>query len=363
MATAPHLDATLAYAADLRRLDAICLPRSNDRTNPRTLRPGTLEHLNITTDCPNERWLQVLRQLHVTIYNGGATSLRNFLTLLQEKNCAEHLTTTVLRAVAAILYDRACSGDHGLIKEATKADFGNTAPQDDLTRLSWAKRGFLENMLLIDYGIGVYPLYETVVLPKWFFVRWVQPVLERLTEYMAEFASHCGRGQLPGWEGWLYLGRCLEYFHMYDPADAALMLYYYHTRRRLDRADYVKGMTGYAGVLHELVAEVPTRGAERLLRKLSVDVNEFIPQVVYQQSRRQRMISAAEHIAAQHGARLYAWNSNGTATPPPEMPPPETPTTDTENLPKQKKEESWWEDFRASIPEWGGRPNRKLKTD
>jgi hypothetical protein len=54
----------------------------------------------------------------------------------------------------------------------------------------------------------------------------------------------------------------------YDSADVGLMLYYYHTRRRqLDRTSYQKGMTGYRGILHELVVDVPTRATEWLLRK------------------------------------------------------------------------------------------------
>lgn len=92
------------------------------------------------------------------------------------------------------------------------------------------------------------------------------------------------------------------------------MLYYHHTRRRLlDRTSYQKGMTGYRGILHELVVEVPTRGTEWLLRKQSVDIHELIPRVITLQTYRQRMISAVEDLAAYHTISLYALEVDGTS--------------------------------------------------
>jgi hypothetical protein len=75
--TTSHLVATLEYAADIRCLNEICLGRLNDGTDPRNPQ---------TTQSPlNTRWLQPLHQLHITIHSGGASSLANFLQLLQDR--------------------------------------------------------------------------------------------------------------------------------------------------------------------------------------------------------------------------------------------------------------------------------------
>jgi hypothetical protein len=65
-------------------------------------------------------------------------------------------------------------------------------------------------------------------------------------------------------------------------------------------------MAGYTGIIQKLISEIASRGSDRLQRKLSVDVNELMPKVVRDPGIRQRMITAAEGIAAQHGLCLYA---------------------------------------------------------
>ncbi|KAM7211117.1 hypothetical protein V8F06_013492 [Rhypophila decipiens] len=60
----------------------------------------------------------------------------------------------------------------------------------------------------------------------------------------------------------------------------ALSLYHYHSHRDEDLVDknpnaepdpFDSSLSGYTGILRELIDEIPTRGPERLLRKLSVD--------------------------------------------------------------------------------------------
>jgi hypothetical protein len=76
--------------------------------------------------------------------------------------------------------------------------------------------------------------------------------------------------------------------------DAAVVLYYYYPRRRPVSAQAWKECwTGYAGVLEEMIAEVPARGTNRLQRKLSLDINSFIPEFVGNWGRRARMTSTA----------------------------------------------------------------------
>lgn len=87
------------------------------------------------------------------------------------------------------------------------------------------------------------------------------------------------------------------------------MLYYYYTRRHTaghQRIDYSTGTTGYTGVLQELIDEVPIRGPDRLIRKLSADVNELIPRVVKNITMRERMLHIAKAVAAEHGLTIVA---------------------------------------------------------
>jgi hypothetical protein len=193
-------------------------------------------------------------------------------------------------------------------------------------------------------------------MPGWVFLRLLWPAVNGFCEYLTKFVGYCKQDQLSAEEGWDYLSLRLQVFQTYDPADLALMLYYYHTHRQpLHRADYEKGMTGYTGILNELVAEVPTRGTERLLRKLSVDVNELIPRVINEPGDRQRMILIAEDIAAQHGICLYASGSNGLDRPLSEE-------ADT-GKPPSRKEGGWGETFRSFFTQPAGLFDKKLKVE
>lgn len=92
-----------------------------------------------------------------------------------------------------------------------------------------------------------------------------------------------------------------------DYSDLAIMLYYYNTHRKPVKAvDYESGITGYSGVLQELISEVPLRGSDRLQRKLSVDISRLIPKMVEDPDKRQRMIYIASDIAAQYNLTLQA---------------------------------------------------------
>lgn len=85
------------------------------------------------------------------------------------------------------------------------------------------------------------------------------------------------------------------------------MLYYFNTHLQpLAPKDYEKGTIGYTGVLQEIIAQVHFRGTDRLMRKLSADVNELIFNNVLDPDRRQLMIARAENLAAQHAISLYA---------------------------------------------------------
>ncbi len=80
--------------------------------------------------------------------------------------------------------------------------------------------------------------------------------------------------------------------------------YYYSHRKPVDANDHKKRWTGYTGVLQEMIAEVPTRGTDRLEHKLSLAVHLLIPQFIKDQERRAQMISMAQDLARQHGCQL-----------------------------------------------------------
>ncbi len=66
-------------------------------------------------------------------------------------------------------------------------------------------------------------------------------------------------------------------------------------------------MTGYTGILKELVDEIPTRGSERLRRKLSVDVHCLIPRLFgrYYPEMAKKMTAMANELAVRHGISLW----------------------------------------------------------
>lgn len=92
-----------------------------------------------------------------------------------------------------------------------------------------------------------------------------------------------------------------------DFSDVSLMLYYFWTHRRdITKDEYNKGLTGYDGVLNEMIYEIPTMGTDRLTRKLSVDVSKLIPRYVKDKESRTEMYSVAKRTAAEHSVVLRA---------------------------------------------------------
>lgn len=90
----------------------------------------------------------------------------------------------------------------------------------------------------------------------------------------------------------------------YHVWNAATMFYYFHTRRKpISDLARKEGHTEYTGILQEMIAEVPTRGTDRLQRKLSLDVNWFIPKYV-DSDYRNGMVSMAYNLASRYGFEL-----------------------------------------------------------
>lgn len=92
-----------------------------------------------------------------------------------------------------------------------------------------------------------------------------------------------------------------------DFSDVSLMFYFFWTRRRdISKDEYNRGLTGYDGVLNEMISEIPAMGTDRLTRKLSVDVNKLIPRYVKDKEIGTQMIAVAERMAVEYGVILRA---------------------------------------------------------
>lgn len=309
---------------DFKRLNQLCLPRWDNRINTRTLRPERPEYAILMELPSNEKWARALRQIHADVCHAEG-SLDGFVKKMLAKRFPYHTEQPLLQAVAAILYDQACSSDS--TREAAETELGPPIPETELGpmmpetdpfHLSVPIGPLIEHMLLVDYGFGVHPLPGSLwmPMPKSMFLRHLWRYIPPFCRALTLFAGYCKRGQVVDIKVWMYLDDCLSIFRRLDLGDIAIMLYYYDTHRQeLDRTEHEKGLTGYTGVMQEIIDEVPLRGVDRLIRKLSVDVNEFIPHYVHDSKMRQMLLAAAKDLAAQHGISLCGPEVNSIPKP------------------------------------------------
>ncbi len=92
------------------------------------------------------------------------------------------------------------------------------------------------------------------------------------------------------------------------------MSYYYHSHHTPVVAEQHKqGWTGYTGVLQEMVAEVPTRGKDRLERKLSLDAHLLIARFVRERNTRRQMMLIAQDLAVRQARTSQDTEATGMA--------------------------------------------------
>ena len=223
----------------------------------------------------------------------------------------------VFQALGAVIYAMEWTNDDGDLEfqnAEALADATNTiSPDFDLDYDTC--RAILEVMLLVDYGFPGYPVSRLGATPGlnalWSF--------QRFAGFLAAVAWRWKQGiALPNQEAWDLVTKVLAGsgpWGKYSPWATATLLYDYHSHCEPVRPEArSQGWMGYTGVLRELVAEVSTRGTDRLERKLSSDVHYRIPSLVRDEKRRDQMISIARDLASQHGFDLA-------------LPPPEAPVT------------------------------------
>jgi hypothetical protein len=214
----------------------------------------------------------------------------------------------VLKAVGAILFDQEWTGSPGQETIGT-APTVNGIPISSRSSLNLASELVFEAMLLVDYGFPSRPI-RSVWGFRNFLLNTVLPEFDSFSRFLTATARRWEQGQIPDLVTWDKIARSMGAFEgLWPPAldvwDAATKLHYFNTRRSPVSAEDRKiGFTGYTGVLQEMVDEVPTRGTDRLGRKLSLDVHVLIPQFVRKREDREQMMAKAKALAEQHGIPL-----------------------------------------------------------
>lgn len=210
---------------------------------------------------------------------------------------------TVFEAIGAMIYAMEWTSDQPRAEELVgpPACAGTLSSQDAIGPLGpgetlevpstlrgceFALRGLFELMLVIDYGFPAHPIRGPMAIPRdWFLRAWFE--LERFSDFLVGIARRWRwRQGLPNDKSWGLIARtAMGWAHIIGLAipvwDVATMMYYYHLHRKpVDAKNHQKGWIGYTGVLQEMIAEVPTRGTDRLERKLSLDAHILIPRPV-----------------------------------------------------------------------------------
>ena len=280
-----------------------------------SLRVGHVGH--VKAGRPRETLDATVVKMHDAIYRVGEGSVDKLLASRRFSWSAKHwpdVAEKVFQAIGAIVYDMEWTSDHGelQIKNAEAlADAKNTISPNFKVDYTVCLT-ILEHMLLTDY----YQFPPSPIFPHspdsalsgdeldalWFF--------ERFASFLTAAAWRWRQGcAIPDLEAWDLIVGMLEgggtWSKGYFTWDAAIMFYHYHSRRKPVCPEARRqGFTGYTGVLQEMFAEIPTRGKDRLQRKLSVDVHHFIPNVVGNPKRREHMIGIARNLASSCGCEL-----------------------------------------------------------
>lgn len=338
--------------ADLQRLKQLmCYPlNASLRWKPTqpTTRPVVSDkedEVGILKDCRARQTLdRVAKKMHATIRAFGEQSADTLLESRRRGQAQQDLPApmhTVFEAVGAMIYamEWTASGQPRAEELVpTPAGAGTLPPPAVMgpfepgyllkpppVYLPWyglQLRRLFELMLVIDYGFPAHPICGSIcgpmLLPRtWFLKEWSK--LESFSNFLVGIARFWRwRQGLPDDYSWGLVAQATrDWAHdigLRVPVwDVATMIYYYCLHQKpADAEDHKEGWIGYTGVLQEMVAEVPTRGTDRLERKLSLDAHLLIPRFVRDRKLRKQMLLIAQDLAAKYGCQLA----------PPKMPKP-----------------------------------------
>ena len=345
-----HANPTEANLHPLKQL--MCFPFATSfqwkPTQP-TMRPvlsDKEDEVGRLTDTRARQTLDsVARKMHATIRAFGEQSADALLESRQRGRTKQDLSVpmyTVFEAVGAIIYAMEwTSDDEQAVKEPVSAPAGAGAvptptvmgpfepgyvlepPSETLFGSGWELRPLLELMLVIDYGFPARPICGPICgplfVPSTWFINSAWSMLESFSDFLVQIARLWRwRQGLPNNDSWgLIAEATCDWAHdigLRLPVwDVATMIYYYCTHRQpVEAKERKEGWTGYTGVLQEMIAEVPTRGTDRLERKLSLDAHILIPRFFKSRKLPTQMLLIAQDLATKHGCQLA----------PPEMPRP-----------------------------------------
>lgn len=283
---------------ELQEIHKLCLPKQDELFNTNTLRPERPEYATLMRTELNKGWIRSLRTIQGAVFKK--------LEIPPHDYCLPN-GCLFLISTATILFDQECSsavvpdprtlpplGPRELVPVPRPA----TLHSDEL-------RPLFEHMFLVDYGFGEPPLTGSSLF---FGNLTTLPDFLCFGRLVAEFAYDCTNDSIT--KSYLLKASkqisrsCFKWWSDQRSADIAMMAYWLYTRRRkISSSEYDVGLTGYTGVLQEMVSEIPEKGVGRLRRKLSVDVNELIPRYAPGHTR-DLLIGAARDLAAQYGISL-----------------------------------------------------------
>lgn len=281
--------------SELQDIHKLCLPKQDDIFNMDTLRPERPEYATLMRTELNQGWIRSLRMIQGAVFKKLDLSLHDYL--LPNSNL-------FLISTATILFDQECSS--ALVSDPRTLPSLGPCELLPLPRPASLHRykikPLFEHMFLVDYGFGAHPFTGSSI----FFGDLTDlPDFLCFGRLVAEFAYDCRNDTITK----PYLVKASKqisrssFYGLSDQrfADIAMMAHWLYTRRReISPSECNVGLTGYTGVLQEMVSEIPEKGVGRLRRKLSVDVNELIPQYASGYLR-ELLIGAARDLAAQYG--------------------------------------------------------------
>lgn len=299
----------------LQTFSRICYSPWYTRIRTRTLRPERPEY-SIIMSGQGENATKKRQTVVRLLYNSlaGGTKYRSLLPLAQNRR--------IITGLTAILFDQECCSSANFSRFLTSTV--DPAPWSSLiaSPLSFLSRSgqsgarmvasLIEHMLLIDYGFGEHPLRSLGPEPSWMTNYMTRVVCHHFCRRLKKLADDCRNGKDIWYCRLAWMDEFIQSYEdkssAYDDfSDVSFMFYFFWTRRRnISKVDYNKGLTGYEGVLAEMIAEIPAIGTDRLTRKLSVDATKLIPRYVKDIEIRTAMVAVAKRLAMEHGVVLKA---------------------------------------------------------
>lgn len=228
------------------------------------------------------------------------SQLETFIQGLDGFEYPDDIAKPVLGAIALILYDQECDGMGPRNSPNGVISVHNLPPPPTSTRkqrkLQFAYQALVKHMLLVDYKVKNPSRPHSLKHFKRYRQGLIPTVLDPIAAYLTQFVGRIRDGdqdpdKLPSLDEWRALAaRIITIRSFTDRApETALMLYHYHTQRSLDVLEtrptsqpqkHEPRLTGYTGMIEKLVDQakvnhMPSKGRDRLLRKLSVDLLIF----------------------------------------------------------------------------------------